>query len=231
MAETGESRLNNKLSSLLGKWQRDGSTPQESFDWSSSRSNWSSKFPEHANFIKTLPDSIGRGDVRKICQGTKHTVLEKFLAVMIWGYGDRGYGPYRVSIMLLQPQTESILQNAYNLCRNGDPKEAYEYMQLNRIRNLGPSFGTKFMTFCTPKNVGAPILDSYVGLWLKKNASMDFLNVAINSESWNIKTYTRYWDWIKLHSEHFECDPDDVELVLFRDAEKTFSANSKWANK
>jgi hypothetical protein len=231
MVKAVENGLNKKLSALLGAWQQEGSTPQESFDWTSSRSSWSKSFPQHAKFIETLPRSIGRSYVRKLCQGKKHTVIEKFLTVMIWGYGDRGYGPYRVSIMLSQPQAEVILEGAFRLCRSGKPQEAYEFLQHNRIRNLGPSFGTKFLTFCTPKKIGAPILDSYVGLWLKKYAAKDFINVSLNSENWNIKTYKHYWDWVKLHSQQFDCDPDDVELVLFRSAERIFSANSKWAGK
>jgi len=46
-----------------------------------------------------------------------------------------------------------------------------------------------------------------------------------------LKTYSFYWEWIKKHSIHFNCFPDEVELVLFRDAEKEFSKASSWAGK
>ncbi len=223
--------MNRRLTGLLKKWQIEGSQPQDSFDWSSSKPNWIKAFPAHERFIARLPLAIGREDVRKICQGRKHSVIEKFLSVMIWGYGDRGYGPYRVSKMLSQPHAESVLQAAYDLCRASKPKEAYQYLTQNRIRNLGPAFGTKYLAFCTPREVGAPILDSFVGLWLREFAKRDFEGVGLNYLNWNFKTYSHYWDWVKEHAESFSCHPDDVELVIFRNAEGVFSSGSKWASK
>jgi hypothetical protein len=223
--------VNRRLSSLLKKWQAQGSQPQESFDWSSSKQNWIDAFPTHKTFIAGLPSPIGRKEVRKICQGAKHSITEKFLAVMVWGYGDRGYGPYRVTKMLSQPHAENVLQTVFDLCRDSKPKEAYLCLMQNRIKNLGPSFGTKFLSFCTPKKVGAPILDSFVGMWLKDFAAKDFDGVGLNYQNWNFKTYSQYWDWVKEHADSFSCSPDDVELVLFRDAEKFYSSSSKWASK
>lgn len=224
--------MNKKLSDLIIGWRNSGSEPQEAFNWSVGLNRWVDKLPIHAHFLQdVLPSEIDRGKLRSICQDFRYDIIQKFLAVMVWGYGDRGYGPYRVSKMLAEVHATSVLQNAHALCRKGLPKEAYEYMALNRIKNLGPSFGTKFLSFCTPKEVGAPILDSYVGMWLKEFAPIDFEGVSLSYQNWNPKTYFRYWEWIKLHSEVFSCDPEDVELVIYRHAEKQFSTNSKWANK
>lgn len=223
--------MNRKLSGLLRKWQEEGSQPQESFDWSSSRANWLKAFPKHEGFISSIPTEMGREHVRKICQSKKYSVVEKFLAVMIWGYGDRGYGPYRVSKMLAEPHAEDVLIKSYELCRASKPKEAYQHLMQNRIQILGPSFGTKFMTFCTPRDVGAPILDSLVGKWIKEFAAKDFEGVSLNYENWNLATYSRYWDWVKEHADSYSCNPDDVELVIFRNAESSYAATSKWASK
>jgi hypothetical protein len=133
--------------------------------------------------------------------------------------------------MLSQPHTRKVLSEAFGIAQKGEPIKAYEYMLKNRIRILGPSFGTKFLSFCTPREVGAPIYDSFIGLWVAKYAKVDFKGVSTNPENWNLKTYEAYWQWIKEHSENFECFPDEVELVLFRDAELQFSKNSGWAAK
>ena len=150
---------------------------------------------------------------------------------MIWGYGDRGYGPYRVTQMLNQEHAESVLAEVFDICQNGDPKGAYDFLRHNRIRILGPSFSSKFITFCTPKNIGAPIYDSYIALWVAAFAVRDFSGVRTTSEVWNLKTYARYWDWVKEHSEELNCFPDDIELAIFRDAETKFSKASNWADK
>ena len=224
--------MNKRLSGLIADWKSEGSDPQEAFDWSSGLKSWKAKFPIHAKFLESvLPAQIDRDAVREICESSKFDIIEKFLAVMVWGYGDRGYGPYRVGLMLSQPHTRKVLSEAFGIAQKGEPIKAYEYMLKNRIRILGPSFGTKFLSFCTPREVGAPIYDSFIGLWVAKYAKVDFKGVSTNPENWNLKTYEAYWQWIKEHSENFECFPDEVELVLFRDAELQFSKNSGWAAK
>jgi hypothetical protein len=224
-------RLNQHVIKLVQDWKKKGSIQQEGFDWSSSRSNWEKAFPANRKYIAQLPSEIDRAAVRAICESTKYSIREKFLAVMVWGYGDRGYGPYRVTQMLNQEHAEEVLAEVFDICQNGDPKSAYEYLRKNRIRILGPSYSSKFMTFCTPRQIGAPIYDSYIALWVEAFAAHDFEGVKTSAEVWNSKTYSRYWDWIKEHSDQLNCFPDDIELVLFRDAEAKFSKGSNWSGK
>ena len=227
----GDLDLNIHLVKLIESWKLMGSPEQEGFDWSSGKNNWREAFAKESKFIASLPDKIDRISVRRICNSEKYSVLQKFLAVMIWGYGDRGYGPYRVSEMLNQPHAESVLAQVYKFSQSGDPLNAYDFLRKNRIRILGPSYGSKFITFCTSREVGAPIYDSLISFWVKAFAEEEFSGVSTTSENWNLKTYTRYWNWVKEHSDELDCFPDQVELVLFRDAEQKFSKKSGWAGK
>jgi hypothetical protein len=219
------------LKKLVESWKASGSPQQEGFNWTSSRANWIKAFPSDSKFMSALPDEIDREAVRKICNSKIYKIREKFLAVMVWGYGDRGYGPYRVTQMLNQGNAEEILTHVFEKCQGGDPKGAYDFLRSNRIRILGPSYGSKFITFCTPRDVGAPIYDSLIAMWIKEFAAKEFLGVTTSSESWNLKTYSRYWDWVKEHANEIECYPDEIELVLFRDAESKFSKASNWSGK
>lgn len=223
--------MNGLLFKLFEDWKKAGSPEQEGFDWAVSKINWIKSFPKDSQFIEKLPLQIDRIEVRRICESPEYSIREKFLAVMIWGYGDRGYGPYRVSQMLDQPHALGVLDASFELCQLGDPKGAYEYLRLNRIRILGPSYSSKFITFCTPREVGAPIYDSFIALWVEQFAKNDFANVPTTAERWNSKTYSRYWDWIKDHAVEFDCYADELELVIFRDAESKFSKSSNWNDK
>lgn len=223
--------MNSRLVSLVKKWNADGSPSQEGFDWTAGKHNWEKAFPANKKFISGLPLLIDRVSVRDICESPKHSIIEKFLAVMIWGYGDRGYGPYRVTQMLSQENSQELLTQVFAICQNGDPKSAYEFLRRNRIRILGPSYSSKFITFCTPRYVGAPIYDSYIALWVEAFAAQDFAGIKTTSEVWSSKTYSRYWDWVKEHADQLNCFPDDIELVLFRDAEAKFSKGSNWSGK
>ena len=223
--------MNQRVIELLNEWKSEGSPQQGGFDWTRARKNWEKAFPDHKPFIASLPNELNRGHLRSICESSENTIIEKFLVVMIWGYGDRGYGPYRVTQMLSTEHAEKVLFEVHSLCSTGKPKDAYEFLRKNRLRILGPAYGTKFITFCTPRETGAPIYDSYVGMWIEKFAPQDFTQVPTASITWNQRTYSRYSRWIKEHSDHFGCYPDEVELVLFRDAQKAFAKNSNWGDK
>ena len=223
--------MNKHVGILVKMWEEEGALEQEGFDWSSSLSNWVKSFPSDSDFIFDLPQEINREHVRDICSKDSYGIREKFLAIMIWGYGDRGYGPYRVTQMLKQSHSESVLTKVFELSHAGKPLDAYDFLMNNRVRILGPSYGSKFLTFCTPREVGAPIYDSLISLWVDRFARNEFEGVSISAENWNLKTYSSYWNWIKEHSKQLNCFPDQVELAIFRDAEKRFSKKSKWITK
>lgn len=215
--------MNSYLSKLINKWQADGSPPQETFNWSGSKQNWIRTFPTFSNFLDNeVPVDLGRTEVRAIFENQNIDIGQKFLTSMIWGYGNIGYGPYRVKIMLSQRHAEKILLDAYRVAAEGLPKDAYQILKENRIKILGPSFGTKFLSFCAPREVGAPIYDSYVSLWISKYAKREFGSISLNAQTWNGKIYSAYWDWIKIHAEAFDCYPDEVEFVLFEDSFRRF---------
>lgn len=219
--------MNDRLVKLVAAWKANGSQPQAGFNWASNLPNWIKAFPVDLDFITSLPVNLDRGQVRKVCETSEYSVREKFLSVMIWGYGDRGYGPYRVTQMLSQRHAERVLSDVYELACSGNAKGAYDFLRLNRIHTLGPSYGSKFISFCTPRSLGAPIYDSYIASWIKSLAAQDFIGIPISSENWNSKTYFRYWEWVIEHANALDCFPDEIELVLFSDAEKMFSKTSR----
>lgn len=224
-------KTNSRLTYLLQEWRAIGSPPQESFNWSSSKTNWLITFPERKEFIEHLPIEISRSDLVKISISPKFDVIEKFLAVMIWGYGDRGYGPYRVAEMLKQAKSLEILEKLHEFTSSGEPTVAYNYLSQHRIKGLGPSYGTKVISFWTPREIGAPIYDSYIGMWLSEHAKEDFGKTPTQPSTWHGASYETYRKWVGLHAEIFQCFSDEVELTIFRDAEIQYSTSSKWLSK
>jgi hypothetical protein len=223
--------VNRKLMLSIQDWKCDGSIAQKGVDWTAREKNWTEGFPANKAFLTKLPKVIDREIVREICNSHSNSIVEKFLTTMVWGYSDRGYGAFRVSTMLAEEHAEKTLLQVTKLANESNPKEAYNFLKTNRIHNLGPSYGTKFIAFNTPRMASAPILDSLIILWLKEFASRDFSGVTLSSTSWNTKTYAAYCDWVGSHAETASCFPDEVELVLFRLAEKQFAKGSGWAGK
>lgn len=223
--------INQNLVRSYETWLANGSPGQAGFDWTSTKEKWLSYFQADTDFIWSIPQLVDRTFLRKIVSGEEYSIRHKFLAVMIWGYGDRAYGPYRVDQMLRQINTEYLLNQAFNLAQSGKPIEAYGYLSKNRINFLGPSYTSKFVCFSTPREIGAPIFDSFIARWLEKNTSTEFKDLSLSSQTWNIKAYTKYLTWIQAHAKHLNAYPDDLELVIFREAEGMFSKNSRWIKK
>jgi len=224
------SNYTTHLDRLVLDWIESGRTEQEGFDWSKGRERWNLAFPKYKKHISELPDRIDRNFVRTVFD-RELDVVSKFLTSMIWGYGDRGYGPYRVGKMLEQNNCKKILDQVLEFGSTGQPLEAYKFLEQNRIGNLGPSFSTKFIYFSTPREVGAPIFDSYIAMWIKHLQIEAFSNLSVTSERWNFKFYSEYWHWTKEISLRHHILPDDLELVIFRDAETLFSRISPWKEK
>lgn len=215
--------MTNQLNDLIRDWKRQGSPPQEALEWVSLKKNWTTSFPKYKDFINQLPDRIDRNCLRAVCNDRNSSVVESFLAVMIWGYGNLGYGSYRVSKMIDFSGTEKILEIAKRNAQVGKPKEAYLYLMNNRIPVLGPSYTSKYISFCTPRSESAPILDSLILKWIQKYSREDFCHFNLNRMSWNPDLYSDYCDWVEQYASKFGIYSDDVELVLFKDAEREFS--------
>jgi hypothetical protein len=223
--------MDSTLSNEIKAWQESGSPQQVGLNWTRSRSEWMQAFPNHSKFLLSLPENIDRSCLRSICNTGNALVFEKFLAVMVWGYSNLGYGTYRVLKMFNTANSILNLEAASEFCRSNEPKSAYEYLMNNRLSNLGPSYASKYISFSTPRETSAPILDSLILLWIQKYAQKDFAGLSIAKMGWNIRTYSFYCDWIESHANANNCFPDEVELVLFRMAELEFSKTSIWANK
>lgn len=222
--------VNERLASKVAEWVQSGSPAQGAFDWSKSRGNWERDLPTEKLFIDSLPDALSREDVRRISESKKSTVTEKFVTSMIWGYGDLGYGSYRVKKMFSTPGFEEKINRSYELAKTGLVIEAYEFLSKNRVQQLGPAFGTKWLSFVSPISQPAPIYDSFIAMWVRKFAKFAFAEVSMSSEVWSKKTYVTYFEWMISNSAEFGIKPDELELVIFQDATTEFSAKSKWSN-
>jgi hypothetical protein len=222
--------INERLFLNVTEWVQSGCPAQEAFNWSKSRRNWQRDLPTEKQFIESLPDSLSREDVRVFCASGKSTVTEKFTVSMIWGYGDLGYGSYRVKKMFSTPGFEEKINCSYELASTGLVMEAYEYLSKNRVQQLGPAFGTKWLSFISPSAQPAPIYDSFIAMWIKKFAKYEFAEISMSSEVWSKKIYGTYFEWMVSNSAEFGLKPDELELVIFQDATTEFSAKSKWSN-
>ncbi len=177
-----------------------------------------------------LPDRLTRQAVRDACLRAADSPADAqraFLTVMAWGYGQVGYGPFRVRRLLeATPDADVQLQTAACKLAERGPVQAYAYLGDHgapRLARLGPAFGTKFLYFCSPAgSQPALILDRLVAAWLRANT-----DVWLSEARWSVSTYKRYLQTMFGWADELNAAADKIENCIF--AEQAGIARSQWA--
>ena len=217
----------------VGAWRAAGSPPQPGIAWP--RQHWMVAFPSHARTFAALPEHLDRTAVGQACVHASVSPADaerSFLAVMAWGYGRVGYGPFRVRRVLdAAPDAGARLQAAAGSAAEGRPVEAYAGLGDHgaaRLPYLGPAFGNKFLYFCSPAGARpALILDRLVARWLWENVGL-----AFNEARWSVSTYSRYLETMVGWVGELVLAADELEVCIFSaqarlgDAQWAFSSRS-----
>ncbi|MGW4294252.1 8-oxoguanine DNA glycosylase OGG fold protein [Micromonospora chersina] len=179
---------------------------------------WPDRFPEVG--------PVWRRDVFTVAEAWRAgeaSPRQLLSAVLMWGYGPIGYGPWRAARSLegdpdgkrlthtleglrTPALDEDALRAAYQRLR--DPKES-------RLPRLGPTLFTKLLYFAGYRR-GAPgrqplILDSVVRRRLPVDA-------GVRRESgWMSEEWLAYLGWAADQAHRQGIEPDEVEMALFHD--------------
>jgi hypothetical protein len=182
------------------------------------RQSWLKRFPQFADRFATLPERVDRASIRHAAlaattdpQGAQWG----FVAVMVWGYGVTGYGPWRVEQMFasIDEPGQRLLEVARTLIDEG-AGAAYSLLAgAARMRKLGPAFGTKFLYFCPQPDEPprALILDRLVAAWLRTHS-----DVRVNPVLWSVRRYLRYLDVMHAWAQTIGVAPDEIERAIFQ---------------
>lgn len=160
-------------------------------------------------------------------------VVSAFVATMVWGHGESGYGPYRTARILsggsapskpsidgrsrVVPSAQAVerLGASAELVRSGGAPAAYRYLnaRVGHVAGLGPAFFTKWLYFATAGSDpygrdAAPILDALVLNWLNTHAGTK-LRAGYTDE------YARYIDLLGSWAPD-GFTPVMVEATIFR---------------
>ncbi len=149
-----------------------------------------------------------------------------FVITVAWGFGTVGYGPHRARRMMSATQTVgSRLLAVTNALHSAGPSAAYRLLAGDqRIKYLGPSFGTKFLYFkSVPGPAMALILDRQIGGWLAAQARMKLM-----VDRWHPKSYDRYLSMMAEWASSTGLEPDTLEMILFSDA--VAGTGSQWSS-
>jgi hypothetical protein len=186
--------------------------------------------PDQADLFRSLPNPLDRTALRRVGAEASIDAISAeraLVAVMVWGNGNNGYAQDRTSKILSNTSraADKLLAVAQTLGTEG-ALAAYRRLGDDRdcrLSRLGPAFGTKFLYFCQPEGqeLMALIHDRTVSEWIANHAGL-----TLSSEEWSVPTYRAYLRQMHDWAADLSCQPDDVELGIFRAMAKVRS--SQW---
>jgi len=145
------------------------------------------------------------------------TARQLVAAVLMWGYGPTGYGPWRASRTLAGDPEGVRLQRHLELLRGehvsvAQMQTTYErFMERKRLPYLGPAFFTKVIYFAGYRRgaggIQPLILDSVVAGRLPSVAGVDARRWL-----WPVDQWMSFIEWAAAQGR---AEPDEVELAYF----------------
>jgi len=158
----------------------------------------------------------------------EQSIRTAFVAMMAWGNGDTGYGPFRTAVALSLPtwdgrESMSALVEILRLFRKNSLTVEQTYSSLSGLlRAIGPAFFTKLMYFASPKSNRMPILDERVARALRNLPNLKFevngKHVKPQAQPASVGMYMAYVKWCEQFTSSGEGRRDIPEYVLFNPA-------------
>lgn len=217
------------LRKLVDDWTKRGRPAQMAMPWP--RDRWEAAFPAHRKVLRALPDALDRTAVRDVCAragASEAAAQQALLATLAWGYGWVGYGPHRADAMLLASDAAKQLRAVAKIAATEGAIAAYRSLGgENRIKGLGPAFGTKFIASCQPETVlpAALIHDELVTAWLEMNGRAD-----LRASTWAPRKYAAYLDQMGAWAKKLHVTPETIEYLIFQH-EADRRPGNQWASK
>lgn len=192
------------------------SQPPQTFDVD----NWLSKIhlDELQSIIQRHPGEIKRIDIVALARQASENpslyhIRQVFLATMLWGYTNIGYGPWRVARMLEDPiQLDSVLSEAHKAVLSSNIHLAYAVLQDAQITYFGPAFFTKFLYFA---GLGCGVDHFPLIFDSRVKASLRELLGSQAPTGSGLDDYLKYVALLHEWAEMLDCRADSIEYLFY----------------
>lgn len=226
-AAGGDRLIPHAVVRICERWDAEGRPAQAAAVWQ--RDRWMAAMPDHARMLRDLPTSLDRSIVRQLVRdepATTRGMFEAMVIVYAWGWSVTSVGVTRAQSALGAgvERLGSALLAAREAMRLGGPLDGYVALAgPHRVRGLGPSFGSKFLYFASPKNGRALILDQLVADWLAREQAL-----SLNATRWSVRAYAAYLSAMDEWSSELGISSHQLEEIIFTE-EATRRGLATWS--
>jgi hypothetical protein len=212
------------LSEAHEKWTAGNSPEQLPMSWNLDK--WIKCFPEHREFLTELNSkALNRAEVARLGEEvtSEKEAIKLFLASMIWGFGNAGYGPFRTRRILDTHSAGAKLLEIAQIANEDGGLAAFKHVANKRadcgyLKYLGPAFGTKYIYFAQmakqPKKA-TPVMDAVIRRWFAANIP----GMRLNLSTWDLASYEKYIQhlthWAVALSPGNPLRLDQIEYLIF----------------
>lgn len=204
--------------------------------------NWNSYFAGDTAFnsvSERYPNQITRSDIFTMGNNLRllyswNSLREFFISIMLWGFGNTGYGAYRTDRMMQDRNFQNTIESSYTNINSGNILQAYNSFSLDMC---GSAFFTKFFYFVGKGSRKLPmplILDAVVARSLEERCGVSISRYAkvsrytdnpknarkgivgkISAVNRYAQGYMNYLNDMNAWARHLKVTPDQIELFLF----------------
>lgn len=190
----------------------DHAPPWKHRSWQALLPDCMEEVPENVLELDRLPRRAIFDVARAVFRGDA-TARVLLLLTVAWGKGSDVCGPCVAFEALSTDGADEKLEQVVGAMSENRVLDAYSLLASEcRLREIGPSFGTKFLYFLGARSDVEPmplILDSIVG------ARLDGFGVHFRYRKWQVDDYSSYLSFMAAVGKEIDLAPDDIELRLF----------------
>lgn len=193
---------------------------------------WLQKFrtdPDFMHVCRLFPGAITRSNVIDMGRQARENLCGEnlrryFFAVMMWGFGTVGYGPYRMRQMVDSPEFDGRMRSAIEQVTAGDLERAFAEF---RLPCCGEVYATKYLYFIgrvwdvypLPVVLDSRVIRSFDRIdrpRLERYAKLHRKNGKVFHFIFSEGGYARYVDDLNCWARKLDCRADQIEYYLFR---------------
>jgi hypothetical protein len=182
------------------------------------RDRWIARYPRLSCQFEALPARLSRAVLRENALQAPETaggMFDTMIATYAWGWSTTHVGVSRAARVLNAGADQvgpHLLAARSRMLADGPVAGYWSLAREHHVHGLGPSFGTKFLFFCSADEDRALILDNLLANWLRRHHRLE-----VAAGRYVKKDYKTYLAAMRRWATDLGIAAHELEALIFTD--------------